>query len=143
MHYQSKRNYCGPATVQNALELFGIKATQKDIAELAHTTAEGTNEYGMIRAINHYGLDALPVISATTYSMSPPALACIDRWAHWVLVAGEERSLGRYIVIDPARTAYNRARNGVWVPTYEQLHLKMRPALGESEAFYWIHVRTP
>lgn len=148
MNYQQRTNWCGPASVQNCLLIFGDRASQKDIAEVAGTSKDGTDEAGMIRALERFRRNGVfkyhKVVrehrSSYLYDFKHfPSIICVDRWQHW-MVAVASTYVGGVLVIDPARTAYNKARNGVWHVCREKLILKMRPPPGELEAYYWIEV---
>lgn len=112
LNYQARPYYCGPASLQNALSLFGVRVTQKKVATLAGTTAtDGTNEFGLMAAIDALGCafeevrqdkadDAIQSI-ATCW----PVILCVDSWQHWVLALPGKTSPkgGQYIVVvDPA-----------------------------------------
>lgn len=113
MNYQARPYYCGPASLQNALALYGVDASQKKLAELAGTTSEaGTDEFGMMRAIDAMGFRHIeirenkPQLALYAIDLRWPVILCIDSWTHWSLVIPGR---GRYILVDPANVARSRA----------------------------------
>lgn len=111
MHYQTKSYYCGPASIQNAAELLGKRATQRKIASLCGTTTDGTDEFGMLRGIDGLGLayslieQDRPSRALRALQACWPTIICTDQWSHWCCVIPARNN--RYILIDPARPGLN------------------------------------
>lgn len=111
MRPQRKGYWCGIASIANALEVLGIRRTQREIAKLCDVNpAAGTSEVEMKRALLANGvavdewhgtwgkdgcmwlLDQLDV---------GPAILCVDDDEHWVTVIGVCGN--NFIVFDPSR----------------------------------------
>jgi ABC-type bacteriocin/lantibiotic exporter with double-glycine peptidase domain len=55
---QEKRYSCGPAALRAALYMLGRKVRESTIRKIAGTTPqEGTDEFGLFKAIKHYGYE--------------------------------------------------------------------------------------
>lgn len=114
MRHQRKSYWCGVAAIANALEVLGIKRSQREIAKLCHVTAaDGTNETEMKRALlaNGCGVDEWHESNATEsaywvrhgLSVGWPAILCADSDEHWVTVIGVCGE--RFLVFDPSRNS--------------------------------------
>lgn len=99
---------CGPFALKHALLMRGVLASERDIARLAGTSPEGTDEKQLELAAAHYGCE-LPTIrkvesdeargELTGYLRDGyPCLLCINGWDHWVTAVHEEA--GEYILLD-------------------------------------------
>lgn len=110
MKFQSRKFSCGPAALHNAIEPLGIDRSEDELATLAGTTTEGTNETGLKKAAKALGLTVKPV-SEKRYDIARlklfehvynhgTALLCVDEYSHWVAVVG--LSAKRFIIIDSA-----------------------------------------
>lgn len=143
MRYQTHNYDCGPFAVFNALRSVGIRANIAKITKLAVTTpAEGTNENGIIAALKFYGIE--PRIFASTnstdlwnelaikklhknketgdeFNIKFPIIACINNYAHWVVILAYLVDYDRFVIIDSNNTKTNKAENGVHVVTYDTL----------------------
>jgi ABC-type bacteriocin/lantibiotic exporter with double-glycine peptidase domain len=93
--------------VVNAASVYGIRVGQARAAELASTDDDGTDEHGIIAAIDAIGLapaefssDCQNAARAWLSSLSPmmPLILCVDRWGHWVTVIGW--CAGRCLIVD-------------------------------------------
>lgn len=152
MNYQSKEYYCGPAAIQNALEVHNVRVAQEKLALEGATTEEhGTPEEGMKRIILSEGFE--PDEYSTDLSVSAwgwlwnsllmgrPVVLCVDRWEHWVTAIG---ICGKKILVfDPARTEYNKRRNGVRSVSREKLMHRWEAAKrvrGSLDRFYGIGI---
>lgn len=112
MRAQRKGYWCGIASIANALEVLGIKRTQREIARLCHVTPEaGTNETEMKRALLANGVapdewHATEVIDSIAWlgqhlAERGPVVICVDDDEHWCTVIGQ--CAGRFVVFDPSR----------------------------------------
>jgi ABC-type bacteriocin/lantibiotic exporter with double-glycine peptidase domain len=121
--YQRTEYYCGPASVQGALAILGVKYSQDALARCAGTSeAHGTDEDGIKRMMFHAG--RVPDELATDSELvafgwlwhsllyGRPVVLCVDRWQHWVVAVG---LIGKRVVLfDPARYRHNTARLGTF-----------------------------
>ncbi len=120
MRAQRKSHWCGIAAIANALEVLGIKRSQREIARLCHVTPEaGTNETEMKRALlaNGMDVDEWPDPEAEagdcyTADQSTlwvrhclvnglPVVLCVDNDEHWVTAIG--LCGDNFLLFDPAR----------------------------------------
>lgn len=112
MRSQRKGHWCGIASIANALEVLGIRRTQREIAKLCDVNeAAGTNETEMYRALLANGIAVDPWQSSEWYPATAwlhdhviargPAILCVDDDEHWVTVIGW--CAGRWVVFDPSR----------------------------------------
>lgn len=111
MRAQRRGYWCGIASIANALEMLGIRRSQREIARLCHVTPEaGTNETEMKRALLANGVDideccytdpevALDWLSG--HLTRGPMILCVDNDEHWVTAIG--LCSNRFIVFDPSR----------------------------------------
>jgi ABC-type bacteriocin/lantibiotic exporter with double-glycine peptidase domain len=111
---QAKSYWCGLASIANALEVLGIRRSQREIDRLCHVSPEaGCDEVEMKRALlaNGCDVDEWPGIDCDTalrwvdgcMGDGMPVILCVDDDEHWVTVIG---TCGpRYIVFDPSRNA--------------------------------------
>jgi ABC-type bacteriocin/lantibiotic exporter with double-glycine peptidase domain len=111
---QRKGYWCGIASIANALEVLGIKRSQREIAKLCHVTeAAGTNETEMQRALlaNGVQIDVNGEVVAQ-WALSwldqhlterGPVILCVDNDEHWVTVIGTCGD--RFIIFDPSRNS--------------------------------------
>jgi hypothetical protein len=99
---------CGPFALKHALLMRGVLASEREIARLAGTSPDGTDERQLERAAGHYGCE-LPTIrkskpdtardELTGYLRGGnPCLLCINGWDHWVTAVHEEA--GQFIILD-------------------------------------------
>jgi hypothetical protein len=112
MRHQRKGYWCGIASIANALEVLGVRRTQREIAKLCHVTPEaGTDETEMKRALlaNGVGLDEWhsDIESDSLWWVDKcmgegwPTIICTDLDEHWCTVIG---TCGpRYVLFDPSR----------------------------------------
>jgi hypothetical protein len=125
VRHQRKGYWCGIASIANALEVLGIRRTQREIAKLCHVTpAAGTNETEMMRALLANGLDvdewssteARPSVEWLYHHVScyGPAVLCVDNDDHWVTVIGHAAVNFdvRFLVFDPSRNTGNEVHTG-------------------------------
>jgi ABC-type bacteriocin/lantibiotic exporter with double-glycine peptidase domain len=112
MRPQRKGYWCGIASIANALEVLGIRRTQREIAKLCDVRPDcGTDETEMKRALLANGVTIDEWVSKG-YSNEPgdwlsnqlctgPAILCVDNDEHWVTAIGVCGP--RFIVFDPSR----------------------------------------
>lgn len=122
MRYQNRHFMCGPTALANALEVYGKRVNQDEIAKVAGTTVEGTSLSQIKKAAKKYGFYGIPVKYKTEfdaeqvlvdnlYFPSPghPIILCVDKWTHWITAIGTIGS--KYIVVDGADDEYIRFYN--------------------------------
>lgn len=112
MRYQSKKSGCGPNALFNALQLLGVKRSEDELATLCGTDIKGTDTDGLVAALDNIGIkhgeirlihtlsDAASSVLHHRLCNGSPVLACVDKWDHWVTVAGFLGS--RFLVLDGA-----------------------------------------
>jgi len=97
MGYQSKESWCGPAALQNALQIHGVRVGQGRLARILGTEKDGTDENDLIRGLDRLGcqwheLDTTNKGEARAWLLRfapvAPILLCVDSFDHWVTVAG-------------------------------------------------------
>jgi len=99
---------CGPFALKHALLMRGVIASEREIARLAGTSPDGTDEKQLERAAAHYGCQ-LPTIRKYESDTARdeltahlrggnPCLLCINGWDHWVTAVHEEA--GQFIILD-------------------------------------------
>lgn len=123
MKYQTRSYTCGPAAAVNALRLYGLRLPEAQIAKLAGTTNEGTDERMLMRALRKLGCSPSAVSLTSTVrkrvAAGIPVIIHLDEEAHWVAVIG---CLGpNLIAFDSWRSKDNVEENGVRVITPEEL----------------------
>jgi ABC-type bacteriocin/lantibiotic exporter with double-glycine peptidase domain len=152
VRYQSTPYNCGPAALQNALKALGKHVPQQKLAEIAGTTeAEGTDEYGLQRAILEYGFGFDPiscveprVAFARLYGallMGRPVLLCVDRWSHWVTAVGIVGT--RVLVVEPGGYPWTVRENGLLVLPKDRLCRRWwaaRRVAGKQPPYYGIAI---
>ena len=131
MRYQQRPYSCGAAAVVNALRCYGKRIPEKLVRSRAGTTKkDGTQEEPMKEALKSFGFtgdsfDHRVLATAVDelqvhVGFGRPIVICVQKDQHWVVIVG---MLGpdRYVVIDSARTEYNKEENGVRVLSRKQL----------------------
>lgn len=124
MRHQRKGYWCGIASIANALEVLGIRRTQREIAKLCYVTpSAGTNETEMKRALlaNGVCIDEWCDTDTTQSELwvrhclanGRPAILCVDDDEHWVTLIG--MCGDHYVLFDPARN------QGVEIHTHNSL----------------------
>jgi hypothetical protein len=88
--------------VRYALTFLGKHVDEKDVRRASQTTFWGTDEGGIAKAARRYGCEVVmrnyrcfPAAfrSLIRYVQSgQPCVLCVDRWMHWVAVAGANRN---------------------------------------------------
>jgi hypothetical protein len=99
---QDKDYSCGAAALRYALTFLGRNVDEKDLRRASQTTFWGTDEGGIVKAARRHGCEAVirnyrrfPAAfrSLTRYVQNgQPCILCVDRWMHWVAVAGANRN---------------------------------------------------
>lgn len=121
MKAQERKDWCGVAALQAALEFYGYKRSQDYLAKMCWTNKAGTDERKLIRGIErcgftpwgaHLGPSEVTAKAELAETITPQIL-CVDKWEHWVTLLGWTGN--RAIVFDPANGA------GVYFPTWPQL----------------------
>jgi len=147
MKIQDKDYNCGAYAIYNALRSVGIRASVKKISKIAATTPAGTDQAGMIAALTHFGIK--PNVFASTNSkrlfeeltlnqfhlnketgeeirLNYPIVACINNYAHWVVILSYLPTYDKFIVLDSNNSKANKAENGIHVVTYDTLIRRWR-----------------
>ena len=121
MSYQQKPGWCGPAALQNALKIHGVRIGQGRLSNLVNTCEDGTDETGMISGLDRLGCQWHEIETdrkadarewLIKFAPVAPILLCVDSWEHWVCVAGVCGP--RVWLLDPARENWNKAGLGRW-----------------------------
>ncbi len=134
MKRQAKSYWCGVASVANALEVLGVRRSQKEINRLCHVTpGKGTSEVEMKRALLANGM-AVDEWQNTDSELSlewlydslqeHPVILCVDNDDHYVTAIGLCGS--RVLVFDPSRNA------GLTVYSAAELSVRWRDELEET-----------
>ena len=123
MKYQTRSYTCGPAAVVNALRLYGLQVPELRVSTLAHTTSDGTDERGLMRALRALGCKprAVKLTAKIRNSILAgiPLILHLDSELHWVVICG---CLGQnFVVFDSSRNQQNQEENGVRILTPEQI----------------------
>jgi ABC-type bacteriocin/lantibiotic exporter with double-glycine peptidase domain len=115
---QERKYSCGPSALRAALYVLGHNVTEAALRRRAATTRDGTDERGIIRAVNYYGHNSREYTSESlkrswawlknNVSRGKPVLLCVDGWSHWVAVVG--RLGGKLLVFDPDSSDGRRKR---------------------------------
>lgn len=127
MRYQTRSYTCGPAAVVNALRLYGLHVPELQVARLAGTTSEGTDDRQLISALRQLGCRPSAVGLTSTVRkkvMSGTAVIIhLDQELHWVVIIG---CLGdSLIAFDSWKSKDNLEENGVRVLRPEELGSKV------------------
>lgn len=127
MRYQTRPFTCGPAAIANALRIYGRKVPEAQIAKLAGTTANGTDDRGIIKALRQ--LECKPTVVGLTSTVRKrvlaglPVIIHLDEELHWVVVIG---CLGRnFIAFDSDPSHHNKKEHGVRIISPEELGKKV------------------
>lgn len=109
MRIQSTESSCGPAALRNALLCFGIKRSEEELEALAGTTANGTSNKGLFKAleaISKQNPEVKPgVISEVKGDIAllrlleclrdgHPVIICTEKSEHWTVAFGLLGSAG-------------------------------------------------
>lgn len=115
--YPQPNSYeCGPFALKHALGMLGVFVSERWLAALAGSTADGTDERQLAGAAKRLGY-ALPTIRVTDavagrtalereLDRGHPVLACVDQWQHWIAVVAREGD--RFVILDSAERAVFR-----------------------------------
>lgn len=148
MRFQTRTYTCGPASIVNALRVFGVRVSEKKVAEHAGTTKkDGTGQFGLLQAIERLGYEFKEILSTNqeeawvqlieAISLGKPVILSAQGHKHWVVASGQ---IGKnVIVVDSERTISNKKENGTWILTQGQLFKKWWLKAGDS--YYGIIVQ--
>jgi hypothetical protein len=118
---QSTNVTCTAAAFANALKLYGIQATEKEVARIFGTRDTGTSQIQLLNGIRHYGLFGhyVSVLPKHLARMNRPAMISIDLHVitHSILAYAYD-SLGNILIIDPV------SGKGKYTPEHFQKQLK-------------------
>jgi ABC-type bacteriocin/lantibiotic exporter with double-glycine peptidase domain len=140
---QSKSWWCGVAAIANALEVLGIRRSQREIARsCAVTEVDGTDETEMKRALLangmhideacHQNWEKAADWLSQSLGYGRPVILCCDSDEHWVTAIGTCGSA--FLLFDPSRN------HGVEVHTADSLCERWANDYGEH---YGIAVGRP
>ena len=113
---QSTPTTCGPASVASILRLFGIEETEKTLAREAYTSARGTENWYLARALRSRGFAVEYLVMERPVAKVPfPSVAGVvlpGGIGHFISVLGETDTA--YIVGDPmvGKVQVSKARPG-------------------------------
>jgi ABC-type bacteriocin/lantibiotic exporter with double-glycine peptidase domain len=146
---QERKFSCGPAACRAALYVLGHNVTEAALRKYAGTTPEGTDEKGIMRAINHYGhrtkeFQAESLKHSWSWlkkalGQGKPVLLCVDQWDHWIAAVG--RLGGKIIIFDPDSSQGRKKYSGLKV--YNEHDLGKRWKFTEttgSSSYYAISI---
>lgn len=104
---QQKEYTCGPTVLQAIFAKYGRDISQDEIAHDAGTTEQGTNDAGMLLAIEKQGLTATPQHASMEVLYEElkngnSVILCITAYgcSHWVALIGQSRR--NWFFADPA-----------------------------------------
>lgn len=135
---QRKPHWCGPASIQAALEVLDIYTTQAAIAKRIDCGWDyGSDEQEIMRGIMSFGVGCTP---HTFYGVDHleglgPLIICVDNYEHWCCWLGQV--VNKNIVFDPANTKEGRKRNGMRYYTDDALKTRWR---SDEGIFYGIEL---
>lgn len=113
MQTQPNNYSCGVYAVVNALLALGDKHSPQEVRQYTGTTSEGTSEHGILNALKAYGYPAKEYVSNQTNpawrwvlknSIHYPLILIVEKWEHWVVVAGRIQNKVILIDSDPKNT---------------------------------------
>jgi ABC-type bacteriocin/lantibiotic exporter with double-glycine peptidase domain len=141
MRYQTRTYTCGPATIVNALRVFGVRVSEKKVAEHAGTTKkDGTGQFGMLQAVERLGYEFKEILSTNqeeawvqlneALGLGNPVILSANGHEHWIVAIALIGT--KVVIIDSERTANNKKENGTWILTKGQLFKKMWLKAGDS-----------
>lgn len=145
---QKRPEWCSAAAVQNALRVLGKRTSQAAIADSIkigdcpegcdHSDC-GADERGVMRGLESVGATWTVLETSRRrdaylwlgLASQQPLILCVDRWQHWVVVAG--RCGDRLYMLDSWPERYNLAHNGT-------LPLRRKTILRRWRASRWQRV---
>lgn len=151
MELQERAYSCGPAALRSALYMMGHKVREATIRKVAGTVTrgknQGTDEQGLIKAIEHYGHNAEEfqcknghtswVSLLRSLKKGHPVLLCIYNWDHWVAAIGTFGK--RIIVFDPEptwTTAKHKKYTGLQILSEDELCNRWRYYEKSNDKYY-------
>jgi len=147
--YQKLSTWCGPASVQTALEAIGRGIDQEALARLCNATEDGCDEFDLMQAIRlcftKYGeiavdspQEAMRQLQARLI-LGQPVIVCCEDYEHWCCAIG---LIGdKVILVDPSNEHENKDRNGLWFLSADEMVDKWEASEEVTEgdpAFYGI-----
>lgn len=153
MRRQTGDHDCGPTAIANAFEVHHRRVGLRGLRDLVGTTADGSDESDLIRALLAYGAGvdehagdtarAAELWLRESLAAGRPVLLCFDRWDHWITAIGVVGN--QFVVFDPARET-----GGAFVLRFKDLRRRWEAARRVRRAagapgvrFYGIAVGTP
>ncbi|MGE3726242.1 MAG: cysteine peptidase family C39 domain-containing protein [Candidatus Sericytochromatia bacterium] len=122
---QSTNVSCTAAALANALRLFEIEASEKEVARILGTRDSGTTQIQLLNGLSRFGLFGhyVSVLPEHLARMQRPALVSIDLFVitHSILALGSDAK-GNILIIDPV--------SGKGKLTPEQFHKKLKEPMG-------------
>ncbi len=140
--YPQPNSYeCGPYALKHALGMLGVFVSERWLAALAGSTADGTDERQLAGAAKRLGY-ALPTIRVTDAAAGRtalereldrghPVLACVDQWQHWIAIVARDGD--RFVILDSAERAVFRVVE--WSELRDQWGYHIEGAHGPSRLF--------
>ena len=135
MKLQPDKFSCGVYAVMNAAICLGVRLTPKKVLKYSNTTKKGTSEVGVKNALlgnklsykeftykdSDLPLNKLKAIIELSSAIAngTPAILCVDKWDHWIVVVGKIGT--NYVIFDSDSTRKNIKENGTYVLTIEEL----------------------
>lgn len=150
MLFQERKYSCGPAALRAALYVMGRVVRESTIRRLADTTTEGTDEYGLFKAIRHYGYtwkeysDKSPTRAwnriKRNLNKGMSSLLCIsstEELDHWVAAVGLNG--GNVMIFDPENPASkSRKYSGLKVVDIDDFYSKWAYTKNNTSRYYSI-----
>lgn len=100
---QTAASTCGPASAASVLRLFGVEETEKTLAREAFTTASGTENWYLARALRRRGFDVrYEILPRPMVKLPHPAVAGVKLpggIGHFIAILGETPDA--YIIGEP------------------------------------------
>lgn len=154
VRFQREDFDCGPAALVNVMRALGVRISGQLAQELAETTRDGTDEFGLQRALKRLGYEFEEVNTLDSGEAwdwlcrqvreGRGSLLCVENYTHWATVVG---GLGdeRIIYVDSQDgVESNRRENGVRSLTRRGLtRIWGSRGRGKRRRYYAISVVSP
>jgi predicted double-glycine peptidase len=110
---QSTQSTCGPASVASILRMFNVEETEKTLAREAYTSARGTENWYLARALRRRGFSVRYVVVDRPVAKLPfPSVAGVllpGDVGHFISILGETDTT--YVVGDPMHGRVNVSKS--------------------------------
>lgn len=146
MEPQQRSYSCGPAAVRAVLYILGHNVQEATVRKVAKTTKDGTDQKGLIKAIEHYGHRAFEKENTaikeawhwlrSSLGRGKPVILCVDQYDHWVAAVG---SIGAEVLIfDPLKNHGRRKKySGLLVYDVDELAERWRCLEEDGKYHYY------